>query len=156
MFDLDDLPIVESRSWYKDKDGYLASSYFFNNRRCFVMFHREVMHAMSGQWVDHKNRDKTDNRKYNLRCCERTENNRNRSRFSTNTSGVTGVFFDKERNRWVADITYNHKRICIGRYALKQDAIIARLEKEAELFKEFAPQRALYDHIMQGKMYEVI
>jgi len=153
IFDPEDLSIVRSRDWYQDKDGYLASSYIFDGRRCFIMFHREVMHAQPGQWVDHINRDKTDNRKCNLRCCEHIENNRNRSLFSTNTSGVTGVFFDRERNRWVADITYNHKRICIGRFSSKRDAIIARLEKEIELFKEFAPQRALYESIVkQGEV----
>ena len=25
FFDLEDLPLIESRSWYRDKDGYLVS-----------------------------------------------------------------------------------------------------------------------------------
>lgn len=149
IFDIDDLSVIRSRDWYMDKDGYLASSYFYNGRRRFIMFHREVMHANSTQWVDHINRDKSDNRKCNLRCCKREENNRNRGLFSTNTSGVTGVFFDKERGKWVANISYNKKRIHIGRYASKDDAIMARLEKEIELFDDFAPQRALYN-TLQG------
>lgn len=60
--------------------------------------------------------------------------------YSTNTSGVTGVFYDKEREKWVASITYDHKRKLLGRFTSKDDAIKARLDKEAELFKEFAPQ----------------
>lgn len=145
LFDIEDLPLIESRSWYKDKDGYLVSCYFFNGRRRFVRFHRIVMRAKPGQFVDHINKNRADNRKQNLRCCMMSENVRNRSAYSTNTSGVTGVYFDKQRKKWVASISYNKKRILIGRFASKEDAVLARLEKEAELFKEFAPQRALLE-----------
>lgn len=99
FFDLEDLPLIESRSWYRDKDGYLVSCYYFNGRRRFVRFHRIVMKAKPGQFVDHINKDRADNRKCNLRCCRRAENDRNRGTYVTNTSGVTGVYFDKQRNK---------------------------------------------------------
>lgn len=145
LFDVEDLSLVESRSWYKDKDGYLVSCYFFNGHRRFVRFHRIVMNAKPGQVVDHINKNRADNRKCNLRCCKRSENDRNRSTYSTNTSGVAGVYFDRQRGKWVASISYDRKRILIGRFASKEDAVFARLEKESELFKEFAPQRALLE-----------
>lgn len=145
LFDLEDFELIESRSWYKDKDGYLVSCYYFNGHRRFVRFHRIVMQAKPGQFVDHINKNRADNRKCNLRCCKRSENDRNRSKYSTNTSGVTGVYFDGQRCKWAASISYNKKRILIGRFATKEDAVRARLEKEAELFKEFAPQRALLE-----------
>jgi len=148
FFDLEDLPLIESRSWYRDKDGYLVSCYYFNDRRRFVRFHRIVMKAKPGQFVDHINKDRADNRKCNLRCCRRAENDRNRGTYVTNTSGVTGVYFDKQRNKWVASISYNKKRTLIGRFASKEEAVRARLEKEAELFKEFAPQRALMEGLV--------
>lgn len=125
LFDLEDLPLIKGRdSWYCDKDGYLVSSYFYNGVRRFVRFHRLVMHAKPGQCVDHINKNKADNRKKNLRCCERSENDRNRSLYSCNTSGVAGVYFDKERKKWVASITYNHKKVYLGRYAVKEEAIL--------------------------------
>ena len=148
LFDIEDLPLIESRSWYKDKDGYLVSCYYFNGRRRFVRFHRIVMQAKPGQFVDHINKNRADNRKRNLRCCRRAENDRNRSTYSTNTSGVSGVYFDKQRNKWVASISFNKKRTLIGRFATKEDAVQARLKKEAELFKEFAPQRALLEGLV--------
>ena len=95
-FDLEDLSLIESRNWYRDKDGYLVSCYFFNGHRRFVRFHRIVMKAKPGQFVDHINKDRADNRKCNLRCCRRAENDRNRGTYATNTSGVTGVYFDKQ------------------------------------------------------------
>lgn len=147
LFDIEDLVLIESRSWYQDKDGYLVSSYFFNGRRRFVRFHRIVIKAKEGQFVDHINKNRADNRKQNLRCCNRAENDRNRSPYSTNTSGVSGVCFDRQRGKWVASISYNKKRLFIGRFTNKEDAIRARLEKETELFKEFAPQRALLEEL---------
>ena len=150
LFDVEDLALIEGRSWYQDKDGYLVSSYFFNGRRRFVRFHRIVIQAKEGQFVDHINKNRADNRKQNLRCCNRAENDRNRRPYSTNTSGVSGVYFDKQRGRWTASISYNKKRLFIGRFANKEDAIRARLEKEVELFKEFAPQRALMEELAYG------
>lgn len=131
LFDLEDLPLIKGRdSWYCDKDGYLVSSYFYNGVRRFVRFHRLVMHAKPGQCVDHINKNKADNRKKNLRCCERSEND-----------------FDKQRKKWVASITYNHKKVYLGRYAVKEEAILARLTKEVELYKEFSPQRELLESL---------
>lgn len=145
LFDAEDLPLIESRSWYCDKDGYLVSCYYYAGVKRFVRFHRIVMNAKPYQCVDHINRNRADNRKQNLRCCEYADNDRYRGLYSTNTSGVAGVYFDSERNKWVASISYNSKRIYIGRFNEKDDAIKARLNKEIELFKEFAPQRALWE-----------
>lgn len=144
-FDLDDLPIVQSRRWYVDNDGYLTSSYYYLGRLRIVRFHRIVANAKPGQWVDHRDKNRANNRKENLRCCSFSENNRNRGLYATNTSGVTGVTFDKRRKRWAASITYNSKRIFIGRFQNKEDAIAARLETEIRLFGEFAPQLKLYE-----------
>lgn len=147
VFDIDNLSLVEGRDWYKDKDGYLVSSYFYNGERKFVRFHRIVMDARPGECVDHINRNKADNRKQNLRRCKRSENDRNRKLYRNNTSGVTGVFFDKQRKKWVASITLNGKRMTIGRYDIKEDAIQARIAKELELFEEFAPQKSLRNEL---------
>lgn len=148
-FDLDDLPVIESRDWYVDKDGYLTSSYYYLGQLRVVRFHRVVVHAKPGQWVDHKDKNRANNRKQNLRCCSYSQNNRNRGQYSTNTSGVTGVTFDKRRECWVATIMYDHKRIFIGRFQNKGDAVLARLEVEIRLFGEFAPQWEMYKEITQ-------
>lgn len=148
-FDIEDLPLIQSRSWYKDKDGYLVSCYYYAGQRRFVRFHRIVMNAKEDEAVDHINHKRTDNRKRNLRVCKRAENDRNRGLYATNTSGISGVHFDKKRNKWVASITYSHRRIFIGRFLYKEEAVKARLVKEAELFKDFAPQRALLEGLSE-------
>jgi len=55
--------------------------------------------------IDHINRDKTDNRLYNLREVSRSCNLRNRPNLSNNTSTVCGVSFDNTHNTWKAGIT---------------------------------------------------
>lgn len=55
----------------------------------------------------------------------------------SNTSGVTGVRWDKSRNKWVASIIFKKKTYYLGRYKNKEDAIKARKEAEEKYFKSF-------------------
>lgn len=55
----------------------------------------------------------------------------------TNTSGVTGVWYDKTRNKWCAEITFKGKKYNLGRYEEKIDAINIRKSAEEEIFGEF-------------------
>ena len=48
--------------------------------------------------VDHIDRNKTNNMFNNLRWCTSSENNRNKTKATNNTSGVQGI--DKYRNSW--------------------------------------------------------
>lgn len=54
-----------------------------------------------------------------------------------NSTGVRGVSFDKKRNKWVAQITFQRKNHCLGRFDDKEDAIDARLEGEERFFGEY-------------------
>ena len=54
---------------------------------------------------------------------------------SNNTSGQKGVFWNKVTKRWQSGITIKGKRIYLGCYVDKQDAINARLEAEEKYFK---------------------
>ena len=139
FFDAEDLPLIQSRNWYCDKDGYLVSCYYYAGRRVFARFHRIVVGAKPNQLVDHINRNRADNRKSNLRCCDYSKNGINRCVSTTNTSGMTGVYYDKGRRKWVASITFNGRKLYLGRFSEKDDAVKARVSKERELFKEFSP-----------------
>ena len=54
-----------------------------------------------------------------------------------NTSGYKGVSWDKERQKWAAQIVFQGKTYNLGRYYKKEDAISAREEAEEKLFGEF-------------------
>ena len=51
-----------------------------------------------------------------------------------NTSGKTGVFFNKRKKKWMASISLKGKRTHLGCFDKKEDAIKARLKAEEEYF----------------------
>lgn len=56
---------------------------------------------------------------------------------SNNTSGVTGVMWDKSREKWEAKIIFKNRIYYLGRYKNKKDAIEERKKAEEKLHKEF-------------------
>lgn len=95
-------------------------------------------------YYDHIDRNELNNRHHNLRQCTYSQNSMNRGLQSNNTSGITGVTWDKRQLKWKAQIKVNRKQINIGFFSNKEDAIRARLEAESRYFGEFAPQRHLF------------
>lgn len=85
-----------------------------------------------GMEVDHINHIRHDNRIENLRVVTKQVNGRNQSKKANNKSGHTGVSFVKSRGSWNARITGNGKRINLGNFKSKADAIAARLEAEKQ------------------------
>jgi hypothetical protein len=59
-----------------------------------------------------------------------------RNIFKTNTSGFNGVSYFKQQKSWCASITLNYKTTKIGMYKNLNDAVLARINKEIELFGE--------------------
>jgi len=67
--------------------------------------HRLAFFYMTGEWpkdqVDHEDGNGMHNWWNNLRLATQEKNQRNRKLQENNKSGVCGVFFDKETNKWV-------------------------------------------------------
>lgn len=75
--------------------------------------------------VDHKNHNRFDYRKSELRVCSRQENSFNRRKTkSSTTSKYKGVSFYKLRGTWTAQIQLNGKSIYLGRYTREEDAAL--------------------------------
>ena len=114
----------------QDTNGYLLVGVFGRKYRT----HRLIWLWMMGAWptdqIDHLNHDRADNRWRNLRLVTPAENGKNQSIRITNTSGAMGVWWDRQRNSWQAYIDASGRRIHLGRYITKTDAIIARKAAE--------------------------
>lgn len=52
----------------------------------------------------------------------------------TSKSGVRGVWWDKRRNRWVAEVTHNGRKFCAGTFTDLADAEAAVIAKRLKLF----------------------
>lgn len=139
LFSLSDFDIIKDYCWSKNAHGYPVA---WNPTTKTIM----EMHELLGlYWYDHINRNRSDNRRENLRQSDVARNSFNKGVYKNNTSGITGVHWDKNQEQWVAQININHKRTRIGSFNIKNDAIIARLSAEAKYYGEFAPQRDLFE-----------
>lgn len=108
--------------------------------------HKIIMNSSNDEDVDHIDGIKTrnDNRKSNLRKCSHQLNMCNYTKPKNNTSGVTGVSFDKTHSVWKSYITFENKRINIGTFNKFNDAVKYRLLEEKKYFGEYAAQKHLY------------
>ena len=98
--------------------------------------HRLAWFYMTGEFpagqIDHINGDGTDNRWSNLRSVTHAANSKNQKLRSTNTSGVTGVYWAEARGKWCASITVEGKTISLGRHDTIEEAKEARLKAERD------------------------
>lgn len=123
---------IASYKWGLSDKGYART---LKNGKVLRM-HRLILDANRSEQVDHKNLDRLDNRRQNLRLSTPTENNANKNKQSNNTSGYKGVF--KRGSRWVAFVNKNRKRYWLGTYDTPSEAAVAYNERASELFGEFA------------------
>lgn len=84
------------------------------------------------KWLDHIDGNPGNNRIDNLRDVTHSENMRNMSRRDSNTSGVTGVYWCSEREKWGAFIKAD-KAIGLGRFETFAEAVAARKAAEKVL-----------------------
>jgi len=118
-------------AWHSNFCGKRAGSIWtqpgvgYQNRQIGIFNKLYYEHRIAWMWmtddplpkeIDHKNRDGTDNRWINLCATSHSKNQKNMSRRVTNTSGVTGVCWDKSRGKWMARINVNGKAYSLGRF----------------------------------------
>lgn len=116
-----------------NKDGYVLIQICNKSFRA----HRLAWFYAYGEWpvgqVDHINRNRSDNRINNLRITTNQGNSKNKSKPKNNTSGVPGVSWRKDRNKWQARIGVDFKQKSLGFYDDFDDAVAARKRAEEEL-----------------------
>jgi hypothetical protein len=110
-----------------------------DNRGCLA--HRLAFLWMEGSVpeadTDHEDGDGTNNRWSNLKRVSHRQNGKNIRRTKANTSGVTGVTWRKDLQKWKAQIAVDGRDIYLGIFTSKDEAIAAR--KAAELEHNFHP-----------------
>jgi hypothetical protein len=121
------------------QDGYIDIGF----KGKLIRAHRLIWlmhHGYMPEFLDHINGVRNDNRLENLRVATRTQNQMNLKKRIDNSSGCSGVFWNKQRNKWAARIQINKKAKHIGLFSTIEDAIVARKIAEQKLFGEFARQ----------------
>jgi hypothetical protein len=109
------------------KDGYLliliGDKNYYVHRVIYKLYHPEwdIYDNSRENRIDHENRNRADNRIINLRNVTEQENQFNRN-------NTKGYYWNKQRNRWIAQIQVNRKHIYLGRFNNEEDARKAYLD----------------------------
>lgn len=143
LIDKEDKPKVEQYRWHIRKSGkhVYAIATIPNGTKASnekVHLHKLIMNTTS--IVDHINGNSFDNRKSNLRIVSQHHNmfNIRKNKFV----GVKKMPYVKES--YQAMIMKDYKPIYLGTYPTFEEAAIARLKSEKELFGEYGGQKDLY------------
>ena len=132
-FDLEDYDKISGCCWSSGSIGYIHTVLLDK----IVRMHRFLLNPNEYEVIDHINHNTYDNRKMNLRKTTTSENQTNKKIQTNNTSGVTGVRWVKNRNKWVACININKKSIQLGSFLKFEDAVTARKEAEDKYYGEY-------------------
>jgi hypothetical protein len=118
LVDADDFEKLNKHKWYKDKDNYVCGT--VNGKT--VIMHRFIMSPAKGEFVDHINHVRSDNRKSNLRKTTIFVNNANKLKAKGKSSQYRNVHYDKKREVYQAQMIVNGKGNNLGSAKNETDA----------------------------------
>ena len=119
-------------------DGYLRVQFSKDGCHTGYQAHRVAWLLHTGddpgdKQIDHIDGDRTNCRMSNLRLVNNRENTMNQRKRNDNTSGITGVSWNKYHSKWVAYISDHGKQQSLGYFKDKFEAICCRKSAEKRL-----------------------
>lgn len=131
---------ARGKSWCIDPHGYARSNVAGSRGK------KDILHRwLWKHWglpkvpmLDHKNRDRLDCRRGNIREATPAQNTWNTGHRKNNTSGFKGVCLDKKTGRWYAQLRVGGKRINLGFWDTPEAAGAAYDRAAEKYFGEFA------------------
>lgn len=132
-------PIMRfSQRWYIHDRGYACC----HTKRIHKRMHRLILELhgnnLQGHQVDHKDGNRLNNQKFNLKICSNEQNSRNSNIRIDNTSGYKGVYWYQQEGKWAAQIHLLDKHYSLGIYSSKIEAAQAYNVASEILFAEFS------------------
>jgi len=131
---------VMCTKYNKDEEGFLW--------RCDIFLHRLIARRagisplLGDYFLDHKDRNKLNNTRTNLRPASKNQNARNKSKKSKSYSKYIGVTKTSEASKsckpWRAYYSVNRKQINLGQFLTQKEAALARDEAVKIAFGEFS------------------
>ena len=113
---------------YPDGKGYLRFTFRYRKyKNSRVIYFLNTGIDPEEKQVDHIDGDILNNKIYNLRLATNKQNSHNRKKSKANTSGVTGVCWDKRRNKYMSNIICNSKLLGLGRFDDFSEAVAVRI-----------------------------
>lgn len=131
LIDASDEPLVKGRTWWRDNRGYVVAKI---KQRC-ARLHR-VLLGFPPHDIDHRDGDKLNNRRENLRPCTNHQNQANSKPHGGKR--FKGVYLQRKSGRFEAAIHPHGKRMHLGTFSTAEDAARAYDSKAREVYGEFA------------------
>ncbi len=141
LIDTEDFDKIKKHSWSATEKKKNSGVFYV---RCgagpegkYLSIHKCILNYPSSLMCDHINRNPLDNRKSNLRLCTNQQNSFNKPPSVKNKTGVTGVHFSKQTNKWTVQMRINGKAKHYGLFSNFEEAVKRRKELEEEHHGEF-------------------
>ena len=139
IVDDEDFERLNQFKWYAHKSRHCFYAGRNSIKRKTIKMHREILSIQNSMKIDHRNGNGLDNRKENLRICTNQQNCFNRKHsHKDNNLGIKGVHWNKECNKFLAQIMLSGKKIYLGVFNVLGDADSAYRFAEEKYFREFA------------------
>ncbi len=97
VIDTEDVPKIKEHKW-RFSNGYAKA--LVDGAHTGIPYIILGAAVVDGIQIDHKDRDKLNNRKANLRFCTNAQNCRNIGKPKNNTSGYKGIVWHKRDKKW--------------------------------------------------------
>lgn len=138
--DASDAALVAGRRWRRTHYGYAISG--SRSKGTDVLMHRLLLGLPHGdrRQGDHRNGDRLDCRRENLRVVTSAQNAQNQAA-KGGTSSHRGVSFRKDTGRWTGYVKVNYRRHCAGCFATEAEAVEAVRALRAQLMPYAVPER---------------
>ena len=120
-----------------NKDGYtiiVLNGIWYKAHRLIFLMHNGYLPNQ----IDHIDGNPNNNKIENLRAVSHNQNMQNKGIYKNNTSGVKGVSFDKNSNKFRVYINMNKKRKYFGRFDDFELAELVAIEARKKYHGEFA------------------
>lgn len=133
----EDFNYLNQFSWCNNGNGYICR----DTREGRIYMHQVVATRMGlvladGETPDHKDRDRSNNQRDNLRPATSSQQKANTLKKKDCRSRFKGVSWN--RDRWQANITLNDIKIYLGKYKTEEEAARAYDRSALRNFGEFA------------------
>ena len=139
IVDDEDYEELSKHKWYAAlRPGGPRAARTVRGEKRNVFMQRQILGALSGEQVDHRNHETLDNRRVNIRKCTVSQNHANRRKQPGTSSRFKGVHWRKGAGCWQAEIQYNGKKHHLGLHDDERAAARAYNAAAIEYFSEFA------------------
>jgi hypothetical protein len=162
IFDKDQLEKISNFYWFLNNRGYVATVRLINGKKEYILMHRLIM-EFPVDIIDHKNMNKVDNRKENLRVCSRGMNsvNSKKRRIEGAHTKYKNVWTvnpknSKNKSSYFVGVLTKDGRIYKKSFRLLSEAVDWTNSKGFELWGDFYKKQVFNygDEVIMEKAYK--